>query len=125
MKTTFKKQRGILCFVLSLLLLTACQNENTTSDSLDEVAIDDQLAQRSAEIDLIADDIDFIVEEGMIEDETYTSFLPDCVTITSVISQGFRERTVDFGTAGKHLPARVPLAFTCPFASDCVSIRCV
>lgn len=83
--------------------MTACQNENTTSESIDEVAIDDQLAQRSAEIDLIADDIDFIVEEGMIEDETYTSFLPDCVTITSVISQGFRERTVDFGT-GCELP---------------------
>ncbi|WP_046757121.1 hypothetical protein [Kordia jejudonensis] len=103
MKTTCKQQCIILVLVASLFMFTACQNEDTTSDAVEEVAIDDQLAQRSAEIDLIADDIDFIVEEGFIEDETYIYFLPDCVTITTQISSGFRERTVDFGT-GCELP---------------------
>ncbi|MBC8753434.1 hypothetical protein H2O64_02045 [Kordia sp. YSTF-M3] len=103
MKTTFKKQQGILFLVLSLLVMTACQNEDATSIVEEEVAINTELAQKSADIDLISDDIGFIVEEAYQEDESSVSFLPACVTITTVLTAGFRERTLDFGT-GCELP---------------------
>lgn len=102
MKTKFKMKQGILFLVGCLLCMTACQNEDTIA-TIDEVAIDDALAQRSAEIDLISDDIGIIVEEAYQEDESYVSFLPECVTITTEISAGFRQRTLDFGD-GCELP---------------------
>ena len=101
MKTNFKKQQGIFLVILSLILMTACQNEDATTET-EETAID-ELALRSAEIDVMSDDIGIIVEESSQEDESVVSFLPPCVTITTQISQGYRERTLDFGT-GCELP---------------------
>lgn len=103
MKTTFKKQQGILFLMLSLLVITACQNEDATSTVEEEVSINTELVQKSAAIDLISDDIGFIVEEAYQEDESYVSFLPACVTITTQLTAGFRQRTLDFGT-GCELP---------------------
>ncbi len=103
MKTTFNKQQGILFLILSLLVMTACQNEDATSAVEEEVAINTELAQKSADIDLISDDIGFIVEEAYQEDETHMTFLPACVTITIELSAGFRQRTLDFGQ-GCELP---------------------
>jgi hypothetical protein len=102
MKTTFRKQKGILLILMSLFIFTACQNENETV-TVEEEAMDDQLALRSAEIDLISDDIGLIVDEAAQEDESAVSFLPSCVTITTVVSSGFVERTLDFGD-GCELP---------------------
>ncbi|EDP97810.1 hypothetical protein U8527_05650 [Kordia algicida OT-1] len=102
MKTKFKMKNVMLLLVVTLLSVTACQNEDTVATT-DDVAIDDALAQRSAEIDLISDDIGIIVEEAYQEDESYVSFLPECVTITTEISTGFIERTLDFGD-GCELP---------------------
>lgn len=104
MKTIFKKQRGILVVVMSLFLMTACQNENeTATEIIEEAVMDDELAKRSAEIDLMSDDIGLIVEEASLENESTESFLPPCVVITTEISEGFRERTLDFGD-GCELP---------------------
>ncbi|WP_298512309.1 hypothetical protein [uncultured Kordia sp.] len=103
MKTKFKKQQGILFVLMSLFLMTACQNETATETAEDEVAIDDQLALRSAEIDLISDDIGLIVDDAAQETESTVSFLPPCVTITVEISAGFRQKTLDFGD-GCELP---------------------
>lgn len=102
MKTKFKKQRGILLVLMSLFLMTACQNENETA-TLEEAVMNDELAKRSAEVDLISDDIGLIVEEASLENKSATSFLPPCVTITIELSEGFRQKTLDFGD-GCELP---------------------
>jgi len=103
MKTTFKKQRGILLVLMSLFFMVACQDENETISTDDEVAMDDQLAQRSAEIDLISDDIGLIVDDAAQEFESAPSFLPSCVTISTQVSGGFSQLTLDFGE-GCELP---------------------
>ena len=104
MKTTFKMQRGIFFLVVSLLLITtACQNEDETSLATEGVELNSELALRSADIDLISDDIGIIVEEAYQEDESQVSFLPTCVTITTVLTTGSRTRTIDFGQ-GCELP---------------------
>jgi hypothetical protein len=102
MKTTFKKQRGILLVLMSLFFLTACQDENEAV-TVEEEAISDQLAQRSAEIDLISDDIGLIVDDASQEFESAPSFLPPCVTISTEVSGGFSQLTLDFGD-GCELP---------------------
>ncbi|AXG69898.1 hypothetical protein KORDIASMS9_02126 [Kordia sp. SMS9] len=103
MKTTFKKQRGILLVLMSLFVMIACQDDNETSITEDEVALDDELAQRSAEIDLISDDIGLIVDDAAQEFESAVSFLPACVTISTQVSGGFSQLTLDFGD-GCELP---------------------
>ena len=103
MKTKFKKQQGFLVVLMTLFLMTACQNETAIETFEEEVAIDDQLAKRSAEIDLISDDIGLIVDEASVEAKSSVSFLPTCVTITTEISSGFTQRTLDFGD-GCELP---------------------
>ena len=67
MKTILKKQRGILVVLMSLFLVVACQNDNESVTAEDEVALDDELALRSAEIDLISDDIGLIVDDAAQE----------------------------------------------------------
>ncbi|MEM6687739.1 MAG: hypothetical protein AAF617_18325 [Bacteroidota bacterium] len=103
MKTIFKKQRGILLVLMSLFLIVACQNDTETVTAEEEVALNDELAQRSAEIDLISDDIGLIVDDAAQEFESAPSFLPPCVTISTVVSGGFSQLTLDFGT-GCELP---------------------
>lgn len=104
MKTIFKKQQAIVLVLMSLFLMTACQNENeTVTLEEEEVALNDQLAQKSAEIDLISDDIGLIVDEASREAKSAASFLPSCVTITTEISLGFTQKTLDFGD-GCELP---------------------
>ncbi|MEM6717906.1 MAG: hypothetical protein AAF611_01190 [Bacteroidota bacterium] len=104
MKTTFKKQRGILLVLMSLFVLISCQNENEEIPIEEEtVVLDDELAQRSAEIDLISDDIGFIVDDAAQESESAASFLPPCVIISTQISGGFSQLTLDFGD-GCQLP---------------------
>jgi len=84
--------------------MTACQNENeTATEIIEEAVIDDVLAKRSAEIDLMSDDIGFIVEEASLENKSSSSFLPPCVVITIEISTGFVQKTLDFGD-GCELP---------------------
>jgi len=103
MKTTFKKQRGILLALMSLFLIVACQDDNETITIEEEVVLSDELAKSSAEIDLISDDIGLIVDDAAQEFESAVSFLPACVTISTQVSGGFSQLTLDFGD-GCELP---------------------
>jgi hypothetical protein len=92
-------------FVLGLLF-TSC------SDTDDLVEVDNQLAdtlevKRSAEIDQIDTVLADLIIEAYEDEETalanrstQASAIPECVTVTVVAEQNFRQVTIDFGTEG-------------------------
>lgn len=100
--------KGILGLVVLGLVMSSC------SDSDDNTVIENEAQdiaeiQQSAQIDQIDNVLGDIVVEvyeqqegnlGRMANTGSTSFIPDCVTITVVAQQNFREVTVDFGTEG-------------------------
>ncbi len=100
-------------FNLRLLgcLLTLAIFVNSCSDNDEPINDPEQQdfseVQRSAEIDRTSsmmDDIAIETYETQEESESSRAVanfnLPDCVTVTLVAQQGFRELTIDFGTEG-------------------------
>lgn len=95
--------------VLSLLMIvsiTSCSDENETIDTdnqqLDyaEVLLESQMDRASEAMDDIAISV-YETQEASEENRNPINFnLPDCVTVTVVLEQGFREITIDFGTEG-------------------------
>jgi hypothetical protein len=92
-------------------LLVVAMTLNSCSDSNEDVQIDNaandalELA-RSAEVDAASSSVTDIVTEVFEFDEANPTgrvaslALPDCVTITVVAQQAFREVTIDFGNEG-------------------------
>ncbi|WP_299361262.1 hypothetical protein [Winogradskyella sp.] len=100
----FKK--GIFCLVVLGLVFTSCSDNDETSGTGD-LGQDTTEVQRSAEIDQVDNILgDMVVDayEGQELSESgkgvYTSGIPECVTVTLVAEQGYRELTLDFGTEG-------------------------
>lgn len=99
----------VLRSITALLVVTVTLN--SCSDSNEDVLIDNaandavELA-RSAEVDAASSSVTDIVTEVFEFDEANPNgrvlppALPDCVTITVVAQQAFREVTIDFGTEG-------------------------
>lgn len=88
------------------LLFTACSNEESVepdsqSQDYSEVILSSEVDEVSAALDDIALDV-YDVQESSETSRMSANFpnLPDCVTITLVAEQGFRELTIDFGTEG-------------------------
>lgn len=88
------------------LLFTACSKEesiNGDSQTQDysEVILSSEVDEAVAAMDDIAMDI-YNVQENSETSRTVAAFtnLPDCVTITVVAQQNYREITIDFGTEG-------------------------
>ena len=102
------KKTSTLCLALIVIGFTfnSCSDnedqtpiENTTEDAL-------ELA-RAAEADAASASVeDMVIEVYELEEASLTGrysqpqTLPDCVTITVVAEQGFREVTIDFGAEG-------------------------
>jgi len=88
------------------LFITSCSDNETVTN--DEQQQDYSEVARSAEIDKASDSMDDIsidvyeTQERSEENRTTANFnmLPDCVTVTVVMQQNYREITVDFGTEG-------------------------
>ena len=105
MKNFNSFKRGFLSLVVLGLIFTSCSNEDATDT---ENQLEDTLeVQKSAEIDQVDNILgDLIIdvyegEETNIAGRTsYTGDIPDCVTITIVAQQGYRQVTLDFGTEG-------------------------
>ncbi|WP_298900385.1 hypothetical protein [uncultured Psychroserpens sp.] len=96
-------------FMLTLVVLgltfTGCSNEDTATEEEQNVEISE--VRLSSDIDTAASVIGDIIidayegeESNALDRTSEQSGLPDCVTITVVAQQGFREVTVDFGTEG-------------------------
>ena len=106
MKQLKKTSTLCLAFIVIGFAFNSCSDnedqtliENTTGDTL-------ELA-RAAEADAASASVeDMVIEVYELEEASLTGrysqpqTLPDCVTITVVAQQGFREVTIDFGTEG-------------------------
>ncbi|MBV7269227.1 hypothetical protein [Winogradskyella luteola] len=107
----FKK--AALSFAVLGLVFTSCSDDNETTESEVQDTIE---VQRSAEIDQIDTVLgDLIINAYEEQEQTagkptstiderdtiaYAKDIPDCVTITVVAQQGYRQVTLDFGTEG-------------------------
>lgn len=96
---------GILGLAVLSLVFTSCTNEDTTANESQLEDINE--VQRSAEIDQMDGVMaDIIIEAYEIEESSTTdrsassSQIPECVTITVVAQQNYRQVTLDFGTEG-------------------------
>ena len=103
----FKLSNKVVVAIMVLgLLFTACtDNESVNEDSqgqdYSEVILSSEIDEATAALDDIALDV-YNVQESSETNRLDASFnnLPDCVTITLVAQQGYRELTIDFGTEG-------------------------
>ncbi|WP_411893517.1 hypothetical protein [Winogradskyella sp. A2] len=100
----FKK--GVLSLMVLGLVFTSCSKNDEATETSNEVE-DTLEVQRSAEIDQVDNILgDLIIDayEGQEVSEdgrgTYTGDIPECVTITVVAQQGYRQVTLDFGSEG-------------------------
>lgn len=99
-------KRGMLSLMVLGLTFTSCSDNDESSDPQNQVE-DTIEVQRSAEIDQVDNILgDLIidayeVQEASIDDRNANaSAIPDCVTITVIAQQGYRQVTLDFGTEG-------------------------
>jgi hypothetical protein len=103
---TFNLTKVVLALVVLGLTLTSC-SENDTTDPITEDQDVSEVIQ-SAEMDQVSAALeDFIIdiyEEQEAAEAKGASMskqnLPDCVTVTLVAQQNFRELTIDFGLDG-------------------------
>lgn len=108
-------KKGILSLMVLVLTFTSCSNNDEVAET-EDVTQSTLEVQRSAEIDQIDSILGDIVidayeaQESTAErngvatnssdDTFYAKDIPDCVTITVVAQQNYREVTLDFGTEG-------------------------
>ncbi len=114
MKCT-KKMKFAGLSLLALLFIVSCDKDSST-DPVQEQLVQDETfetadLQASDEAELISEEVLNIGEDVYATDEIASSskgsyhsdFLPDCVTITTVITSTTKEKTIDFGE-GCELP---------------------
>jgi len=110
MKNCFKSLKFTGMVLFSVLFLASC-NKDESPEIVDEQTFDVAELKASDETELISEEIVNIGEDVYATDEilataksSYASdFLPDCVTITTVITSTSKEKTIDFGE-GCELP---------------------
>ena len=106
MKTFNLTTKAVFALMTFGFLFTACTDNETTEPVSEEQEVTEVM--QSSEMDVVSASLeDFIIEiyedqegaesKGIISSKA--SF-PDCVTITLVMQQNFRELTVDFGDEG-------------------------
>nr|WP_299175387.1 hypothetical protein [uncultured Allomuricauda sp.] len=104
----------ITTFFMAMLLLvaTSCSTEEASTEELSsEEIISATELKYSDETEMISEEVTAIAEDVYTSDEISfiskiphkTDFLPDCVTITTVITDTTKEKTIDFGE-GCELP---------------------
>jgi hypothetical protein len=97
---------GILNLMVLGLIFTSCSSNDEVTET--ENQLEDTLeVQRSAEIDKVDNVLGDLIIEAYEHEESNTANrgsqardIPDCVTITVVAEQGYRQVTLDFGTEG-------------------------
>ena len=103
-----KNLKLFMTFVLLVVFVTSC-SDNETVENTGEQQQDYSEVSRSSEIDKASASIDDIAievyEAQELSEENRAasadfSRIPECVTITVVAQQGYREITIDFGSEG-------------------------
>jgi len=102
-----KKQKlklGLTMLMLSATLFIACDKNDEMQEELAVENIDLKTAETEAVIDEASDEASVIIEEAYLTEEypatksnALERYLPDCVTITKVITQNMKTVTIDFG----------------------------
>ncbi|HEX8562418.1 MAG TPA: hypothetical protein VF676_05500 [Flavobacterium sp.] len=99
------KTRLLLFSAVCALFTISCEDDSTKTASS---ALAD--ATVNAQIDQVTDDVTLIIEDQLRSfaafgrNATVATVLPDCATVTTVISSGTWTRTIDFGAEGCELP---------------------
>ncbi|NOQ92240.1 MAG: hypothetical protein GQ552_05925 [Flavobacteriaceae bacterium] len=100
---------SIVLFVFTSIMLTSCEQENTSIDDdtlsqdLASVATQTEIDQISEGVDDIVDNTSFDFTSNTVEKGSDTktndeqAFLPDCVIITKVITRNSKKVTLDYG----------------------------
>jgi len=106
MKKFRSKRNAVLVLMVVGLLLNACSDNESTNDDTQaqdysEVVMSSDADKAIAAMDDIALDV-YDVQENSETSRLSSppNNLPDCVSITLVVQQNFRELTLDFGTDG-------------------------
>jgi len=100
----FTSRFCIALFTIGFLLNSCSDTEdtsvidNTSEDTLDLALVAEVDAASASTEDMVIQV--FESDEAGVTGRNATPSLPDCVTITAVAQQGFREVTIDFGTEG-------------------------
>lgn len=97
--------------LMAVLFIVSCEKNETSEEIVEEQTFEVAELQASDEAELISEEVMNIGEDVYATDEilstsrsNYASdYLPDCVTITTVITSTTKEKTIDFG-AGCELP---------------------
>ena len=101
--------------LLAILFLVSCEKDETNDSAGDDFAAQESFEtadlQSSDESEMISEEIMNISEDVFATDEIQSTskgyydsdFLPDCVTITTVLTSTTKEKTIDFGD-GCELP---------------------
>ncbi len=101
------KKLLMLCLLIGIVGISvqSCSENDETLET--DFTADDTLEMaRAADVDAMSSSVEDIVVQVYEDQESnntraaQTPGLPDCVTITAVAQQGFREVTVDFGEQG-------------------------
>jgi len=109
MKRVFRKM-NVAAILIAAVLVSSCNKDAADEVIVDQETFDVQELKASDEAELITEEVLNVGEDVYAADELsfsnkgYTSdFLPDCVTITTVITSTSKEKTIDFGD-GCELP---------------------
>ncbi|NND15779.1 MAG: hypothetical protein HKN89_05600 [Eudoraea sp.] len=109
MKRVFRKL-NVAAILIAAVLISSCNKDSSDEVIVDQETFDVQELKASDEAEMISEEIMNVGEDVYAADELsfsnkgYTSdFLPDCVTITTVITSVSKEKTIDFGD-GCELP---------------------
>jgi hypothetical protein len=119
MKTKTLNVIFFLMVSIGTFFFTGCEKEVMVTDDTSV-----ESAQKSAEIDVISDNVSVIVEEAFITEEgitsrsleSYETFLPPCMTRTVEVSGMIRTVTLDFGDGcdmpnGNHLSGIITIVY--------------
>lgn len=106
MKVQHVFQKSIFMLVIIAFAFVSCSDED--SDETDEQNVDIAEVMHASEVDVIGESIsDIIIDSYEFQENnelnrtaSNQTNLPDCVSITILIEQGFREITLDFGSDG-------------------------
>lgn len=109
MKRVFRKL-NVAAILIAAVVISSCNKDASDEVIVDQENFDVQELKASDEAELITEEVLNVGEDVYAADELsfsnkgYTSdFLPDCVTITTVITSTSKEKTIDFGD-GCELP---------------------
>jgi len=93
--------------LFTTLLIVSCDKDETVSDTvaLETEVITVTELKYSDEAEQISDEVFEVVEDVYVSDELATTakglyfsdYLPDCVTVTTVVTDTTKEKTIDFG----------------------------